>query len=79
MSSPSELPLGAADIKTLETAPGERTVIIDGEEAVNLDLYHSVLKFPKLTGYILAVCSALMLYGYDTAIVGTISAMPTFQ
>lgn len=42
-------------------------------------LWQNVRKYRKVTYVTLAVTSAILLYGYDYVIVGTISAMPYFQ
>jgi len=42
-------------------------------------LWQSLKRWPKVVGYNLALSSAILLYGYDLVIVGTVSAMPAFQ
>ncbi|KAJ5833922.1 hypothetical protein N7474_002233 [Penicillium riverlandense] len=42
-------------------------------------LWQSLKKWPKIVAYNLALSSAILLYGYDFVIVGTVSAMPAFQ
>lgn len=42
-------------------------------------LWQSIKKFPRIVGYCLALSSAILLYGYDLVIVGTVAAMPQFQ
>ena len=42
-------------------------------------LWQSVKIYPKVVGYCVGVTAAILLYGYDLAIVGTVSAMPEFQ
>lgn len=42
-------------------------------------LWQSLKGWPKVVGYNLALSSAILLYGYDLVIVGTVSAMPAFQ
>lgn len=44
-----------------------------------LTLLKSIRTFPKIVGYCIGLSSAILLYGYDLVIVGTVSAMPTFQ
>lgn len=46
---------------------------------VNSPLWHSLKRWPKVVMYNLALSSAILLYGYDLVIVGTVSAMPAFQ
>lgn len=42
-------------------------------------LWQNVKKYRNVTYITLAMTSAILLYGYDTVVVGTISAMPVFQ
>ncbi|KAJ5151623.1 hypothetical protein N7492_009918 [Penicillium capsulatum] len=42
-------------------------------------LWESVKKWPRVILYCLALSSAVILYGYDLIVVGTVSAMPAFQ
>ena len=42
-------------------------------------LWQNVKKYRKVTYITLGLSSAVLLYGYDNVIVGTISAMPVFQ
>jgi MFS family permease len=42
-------------------------------------LWQNVKKYRKVVWVTLAISSAILLYGYDNVIVGTISAMPRFQ
>jgi hypothetical protein len=52
-----------------------------GENAAEpkVSLWQSVKIYPKVVGYSLGLTAAILLYGYDLAIVGTVSAMPEFQ
>ena len=43
------------------------------------NLWKSIRKWPKVLGYSLAMTSAILLYGFDTSIVGNVSAIPEFQ
>ncbi|KAF2875107.1 general substrate transporter [Massariosphaeria phaeospora] len=42
-------------------------------------LWLDVKKYRKVVGYTLGLASAILLYGYDNVIVGTVSGMPPFQ
>ena len=42
-------------------------------------LWQSIKKWPRVVIYCLALNTAILLYGYDLVIVGTVSAMPAFQ
>lgn len=50
-----------------------------GEKKPHIPLWQSIKKFPRIVGYCLALSSAILLYGYDLVIVGTVAAMPQFQ
>jgi hypothetical protein len=60
--------------------------VIDGMDGIDAGgkpphtpLWQSIKKFPRIVGYCLALSSAILLYGYDLVIVGTVAAMPQFQ
>ncbi|CAG8248154.1 unnamed protein product [Penicillium nalgiovense] len=57
--------------------------VVDGNDASrkpsHIPLWQSIRKFPRIVGYCLALSSAILLYGYDLVIVGTVAAMPQFQ
>lgn len=56
--------------------------VSDGDvhgKTTHIPLWQSVKKFPRIVGYCLALSSAILLYGYDLVIVGTVAAMPQFQ
>ncbi|OAP60368.1 hypothetical protein AYL99_05370 [Fonsecaea erecta] len=42
-------------------------------------LWKSIRKWPKIVGYSLGLTSAILLNGFDTSIVGNLSAIPAFQ
>ncbi|KIY00952.1 uncharacterized protein Z520_03618 [Fonsecaea multimorphosa CBS 102226] len=42
-------------------------------------LWKSIRKWPKVVGYSLGLASAILLNGFDTSIVGNLSAIPAFQ
>ena len=42
-------------------------------------LWQNVKKYRKVVCITLGLTSAILLFGYDTVIVGTVSGMPTFQ
>lgn len=50
-----------------------------GKKTSHIPLWQSIKKFPRIVGYCLALSSAILLYGYDLVIVGTVAAMPQFQ
>jgi hypothetical protein len=49
------------------------------EKRSHVPLWQSIKRFPRIVGYCLALSSAILLYGYDLVIVGTVAAMPQFQ
>jgi hypothetical protein len=49
------------------------------ENKAYVPLWHSLKKWRRIVGYCLALSSAILLYGYDLVIVGTVAAMPQFQ
>lgn len=42
-------------------------------------LWQNVKKYRKVTYVTFGLTSAILLYGYDNVVVGTVSAMPVFQ
>lgn len=42
-------------------------------------LWQNVKKYRKVTYVTIGLTSAILLYGYDNVVVGTVSAMPVFQ
>lgn len=51
----------------------------DSPHGGHVPLWQSMKKWPRVIAYNLALSSAILLYGYDLVIVGTVSAMPAFQ
>ena len=45
----------------------------------NRTLWQNVKKYRKVSWITLALTSAILLYGYDNVVVGTVSGMPRFQ
>lgn len=43
------------------------------------NLWKSIRKWPRVLAYSLGMTSAILLYGFDTSIVGNVSAIPEFQ
>ena len=52
---------------------------IETNEDVHLTLMESVKKWRRIVYFSLGITSAILMYGYDYVIIGTISAMPSFQ
>src|ERR1700753_535453 len=42
-------------------------------------LWKSIRKWPKVLAYSLGMTAGILLYGFDTSIVGNVSAIPEFQ
>ncbi|KAF2200888.1 proton myo-inositol cotransporter [Delitschia confertaspora ATCC 74209] len=51
------------------------TVVIDND----LSLWQALRKYRKVVWYCVGLTSAILLYGFDYVIVGSVSAMPSFQ
>lgn len=45
----------------------------------HLTLWQSIKKWRRVVLYCIGMTSAILMYGYDYVIVGTVSAMPSFQ
>lgn len=49
----------------------------DGDE--QRTLWQNIKKYRKVCWITIALTSAILLYGYDNVVVGTVAAMPVFQ
>lgn len=77
MSSPVERGVNEAESNPLEgPAAGTESSNYDSG---NLPLMTAIRTYPKIVGYILSCCSAILFFGYDAVIVGSLTAMPVFQ
>jgi hypothetical protein len=56
-----------------------RTDTVNDPQAQHVPLWQSMKKWPRVVAYCLILSSAILLYGYDLVIVGSVSAMPSFQ
>ncbi len=56
-----------------------RAGAVETDPHKDLTLWKSVKKWPKVVLYCVGLTFAILMYGYDYAIVGTTSAMPSFQ
>lgn len=50
----------------------------DSSEASD-SVFSSFRKWKKASAYCMCLASAIMLFGYDYAVLGTVAAMPSFQ
>ena len=50
----------------------------DGHDA-HLPLVQAMKKYPKIVAYCLSLTSAVLLWGYDLAVVGSLVSLPAFQ
>lgn len=64
-------------IKEKDTAPSTTDSIAPGESKITL--WQLFRKWPRLTLWALGLAITIILYGYDTVIVGNITSMPEFQ
>lgn len=55
------------------------TVVLEKNEFGDLTFWQSVKKWRRIVWYCIGLSSAILMYGYDYVIVGTVSAMPSFQ
>ncbi|KIW32402.1 uncharacterized protein PV07_03951 [Cladophialophora immunda] len=60
---------------SLDLSPQTTEQSVDDEPT----LWKSIRKWPKVLGYSFGLTSAILLYGFDTSIVGNVSAIPAFQ
>lgn len=61
----------------METEPNNDDTAPDPD--LDLTFWQSVKKHRRIVYYSLGITSAILMYGYDYVIIGTISAMPSFQ
>ena len=75
--------MNLAETQTAKVFTEHGADVVDDIEASrkpsHIPLWQSIRKFPRIVGYCLALSSAILLYGYDLVIVGTVAAMPQFQ
>lgn len=67
---------------TLSNIPSGMSLAADHlqtNEHAHLTLKESLKKWRRVVMYSLCLASAILMYGYDYVIVGTVSAMPSFQ
>jgi hypothetical protein len=80
----------AADSQSIErkdNAPDEYISEVSSAASTTSDesgdeqrsLWQNVKKYRKVVYVTLGLTSAILLYGYDNVVVGTVSAMPVFQ
>ena len=52
---------------------------INAEEEEKLTLRQAIRKWPRITWWSLALAINVLVWGYDTGLVGSVSSMPEFQ
>lgn len=52
---------------------------IERDEHADMRLFQAIKKWRRVTLFCVGMTSAILMYGYDYVIVGTVSAMPSFQ
>ena len=52
---------------------------LSSNEFADLTLLQSLKRWRLIAFYCLGMSSAILMYGYDYVIIGTVSAMPSFQ
>ncbi|KAK1753816.1 alpha-glucosides permease MPH3-like protein 3 [Echria macrotheca] len=60
-------------------SPDPNNSPLETNEFAHLTLKQSLIKWRRVTLYSLCMTSAILMYGYDYVVIGTISAMPSFQ
>lgn len=64
-------------IYEVESHTNSQSVSEEGD--TSRTLWQNVKKYRKVTYVTFGLTSAILLYGYDNVVVGTVSAMPVFQ
>ncbi|RYP87363.1 hypothetical protein DL769_000567 [Monosporascus sp. CRB-8-3] len=59
-----------------EDTSNDRNSVDNDEE---LPLGQAIRRYPRVAGYCLALTTAILLWGYDLVIVGSVTALPAFQ
>ncbi|UNI22899.1 hypothetical protein JDV02_008743 [Purpureocillium takamizusanense] len=75
MTGEQSLPREDETNKTTATA----VAVVETDPNKDLTLLQSIKKWPRVVLYCVGLTFAILMYGYDYAIVGTTSAMPSFQ
>lgn len=70
-----------AKVEKLEapTSDTSSELPLDTNEDAHLSLKQSLSKWRRVALYSLCMTSGILMFGYDYVIVGTVSAMPSFQ
>lgn len=70
---------GRALSMTKRISNGDLTAQIPGQGESRMTTWQLFRKWPRLTLWSLGLAITIVLYGYDTVIVGNITSMPEFQ
>lgn len=66
------------EVQDLGLSPTTTGNFVMVKEDENISFFQAMRKYRRIVGICLALASAFLMYGYDTVIVGTVSAMPSF-
>ena len=56
-----------------------RVQTVETDPHADLTLWQGLKRWPRIVLYCMAVSTGVSMYGYDYVVVGTTSAMPSFQ
>lgn len=71
--------IAAERVETARPSIASSDEPLQTNEHAHLTLKESLIKWRRVVIYSLCMTSAILMYGYDYVIVGTVSAMPSFQ
>ena len=65
------------DLKKSASSPS--ATLVEHNEEADLTVFKAIKKDRRCIKYVLAVCPAVLLFGYDGVLVSNLTAMPVFQ
>lgn len=68
-----------ADLKKTHTAEATRPGDNDNTSPTNLTVIQLVRKWPKVSGWVLALTTGIVLSGFDISIISNVASLPEFQ
>lgn len=78
-SRDSQSKVGTTEEQIYEVESHTNSQSVSEEGDTSRTLWQNVKKYRKVTYVTFGLTSAILLYGYDNVVVGTVSAMPVFQ